>query len=85
MMEMRFQKLVTNVMAIEFIPNLYVKLKILNKAIIFRKMHGKINMKTTITLHNGAGPGFFWISGLAKVKHRVLYIKVSAKLPHLTI
>ena len=50
MMEMRFQKLVTNVMAIEFIPNLYVKLKILNKAIIFRKMHGKINMKTTITL-----------------------------------
>ena len=28
---------------------------------------------------------FFWISGLAKVKHRVLYTKVSAKLPHLTI
>ena len=27
----------------------------------------------------------FLISGLAKVKHRVLYTKVSAKLPHLTI
>ena len=36
-------------------------------------------------MHNGAGPGFFWISGHAKVKLRVLYTKVSAKLPHLTI
>ena len=36
--------------------------------------------------HCTVGPDpFFFISGLAKVKHRMLYIKVSAKLPHLII